>query len=85
MAAMDGLLLGGLVARWSYGCGLHGTLRVTSLELENTTLSEALVVAFASDFHAGPSTHPAVFKTLVDELKAVEPHVLLLGGDYVCC
>ena len=85
MAAMDGLLLGGLVARWSYGCGLHGKLRVTSLELENSTLSEPLVVAFASDFHAGPTTHPVVFKTLVDELKAIEPHLFLLGGDYVFC
>ena len=85
MAAVDGLLLGGLVARWSYRWGLHGRLRVTSLEVENSSVPEPLVVAFASDFHAGPTTHPMLFKALVDELKALEPHVFLLGGDYVFC
>jgi predicted MPP superfamily phosphohydrolase len=42
-----------------------------------------LVLAFASDFHAGPTTWPQVFATLLDELLDRKPDVLLLGGDYV--
>lgn len=48
-------------------------------------LPRPLRVAFASDFHAGPSTHPAVFEELVDELHRQSPDVLLLGGDFVTC
>ena len=88
MAAFDAVLLRGLVARWSYHLGLHGTFGVTRQEIQVPAakrLPAPLVVAFASDFHAGASTHPAMFATLVAELIAQRPDVILLGGDYVTC
>ena len=88
MAAFDAALLGGWVARWSYHLGLHGKFGVTTQEIRvppEKGLPAPLVVAFASDLHAGPSTHPAVLTTLFDELIAARPDVILLGGDYVSC
>ena len=46
-------------------------------------LPRSLVIAFASDFHAGPTTHPEMFARLFSELGRVHPDVLLLGGDFV--
>ncbi len=43
----------------------------------------ALKIAFASDLHAGPTTHPSVLDEAFAALAAAEPDVLLLGGDYV--
>jgi predicted MPP superfamily phosphohydrolase len=86
MSAVDACLLRGALARWSYWCGLHGRLRLTSHELqvrEGGRLPAPLVLAFVSDFHAGPSTHPEIFSSMVEELNALRPDVILLGGDYV--
>jgi predicted MPP superfamily phosphohydrolase len=87
-AAFDASLLGGRVARWSYRFGLHGKFGVSTHEIRvgnEKGLPGPLVVAFASDLHSGPSTHPAMFATLFDELARRRPDVLLLGGDYVSC
>lgn len=86
MSALDAALLGGWVARCSYNLGLHGTLRVTRHEIQlpaEKPLPAPLVLAFISDLHAGPTTHPDVFTNLLDELTREQPDVLLLGGDYV--
>lgn len=48
------------------------------------TPAPPLRIAFASDFHAGPSTHPRVLESACHELSALAAPVLLLGGDYVC-
>ena len=42
-----------------------------------------LRLAFASDFHAGPTTHPDVLAATAELLAELRPDVLLLGGDYV--
>ena len=42
-----------------------------------------LKMAFGSDFHAGPTTHPAVLEHACDLMARGEPDVLLLGGDFV--
>jgi predicted MPP superfamily phosphohydrolase len=42
-----------------------------------------LRIAFASDFHAGPTTHPRVHQQACAALAAAEADVLLLGGDFV--
>ena len=42
-----------------------------------------LRVAFASDFHAGPTTDPEILRRACEALRAVEPDLLLLGGDFV--
>jgi hypothetical protein len=46
-------------------------------------LPAPLTVAFASDFHAGPTTHDALFDELGQQLLRTRPQVVLLGGDYV--
>lgn len=79
-------LLGGLVSSWSYRLGLHGRLGVLrhSVRLpEARRLVRPLRIAFASDFHAGPPTHPALFDELFACIAVEQPDVLLLGGDYV--
>ena len=42
-----------------------------------------LKIAFASDFHAGPTSDPAVLRQACEALRAAQPDVLLLGGDFV--
>ena len=42
-----------------------------------------LRLAYASDFHAGPTTDPAVLLSACAELRVESPDVLLLGGDFV--
>jgi predicted MPP superfamily phosphohydrolase len=46
-------------------------------------LARPLVIAFASDFHAGSTTHPEMFEELFSEVGRTHPDVLLLGGDFV--
>ncbi len=88
LSALDAVLLNGIVAKWSYRFGLHGKLRVSVHDVRlaaGKSIPRPLVVAFGSDFHAGPATHPAMFSSLIDEVVRHEPDVLLLGGDYVSC
>jgi predicted MPP superfamily phosphohydrolase len=82
---MDALLLNGGIARVSYWLGLHGRLRTSrhSITLTEARLPEPLLIAFVSDLHAGPQTHPALFTRVVDEIIQAQPQVVLLGGDYV--
>lgn len=42
-----------------------------------------LRIAFASDLHAGPTTHATVLDDAFAALASVQADVLLLGGDYV--
>lgn len=42
-----------------------------------------LRIAFASDFHAGPTTPHALLDAAVDALAAAQADLLLLGGDFV--
>ena len=42
-----------------------------------------LRVAFASDFHAGPTTQPTVIEEACRLLREARPDLLLLGGDFV--
>ena len=43
----------------------------------------ALRIAFASDFHAGATTDDRVLRSACRALDALQPDVLLLGGDFV--
>jgi predicted MPP superfamily phosphohydrolase len=83
---LDTLLMNGWVAGLSYRLGGHGRLEVSRHEVvlaPERRLPRPLTFAFASDFHAGPTTHPALFDALLDQLRRERPDVLLLGGDYV--
>jgi hypothetical protein len=42
-----------------------------------------LRIAFASDFHAGPTTHRTLLEEAARALEQARPDVVLLGGDYV--
>lgn len=42
-----------------------------------------LTIAYASDFHAGATTDPAILRAGCAMLKAAAADVLLLGGDFV--
>jgi len=86
MSALDIALLRGLVAKWACRWGWHGDLKITRHEISlsaGNRLPAPLTMAFASDFHAGPTTHPEVFGRLMQELLVCRPEILLLGGDYV--
>jgi predicted MPP superfamily phosphohydrolase len=83
---LNTLLMKGRAAALSYRLGGHGKLEVSRHEVVmalDEPLPRPLTIAFASDFHAGPTTHPALFDTLLEELHRERPDVLLLGGDYV--
>ncbi|HEU4615319.1 MAG TPA: metallophosphoesterase family protein, partial [Kofleriaceae bacterium] len=58
---------------------------VVSDESPETAVAERppLRVAFASDFHAGSTTHPRLLASACDALASCEPHIVLLGGDFV--
>ena len=45
--------------------------------------ARALRIAFASDFHAGATTDERVLRAACAAIDALEPDVLLLGGDFV--
>lgn len=80
------LLMKGWVAAWSYRWGWHGQLKVVHYELsvsKKESLPKPLTIAFASDLHAGPTTHEGFFEELGKHLAHCRPDVLLLGGDYV--
>jgi predicted MPP superfamily phosphohydrolase len=89
---LNAMLLGGRVARLSYRLGGLGRVRVThhAVALDPSLASFAaaalprpLRIGFASDFHAGPTTAPALFDDLRAAIERERPDVLLLGGDYV--
>jgi hypothetical protein len=76
----------GRLAGLSYRLGGLGRVRVTYQDVElgpERQLAQPLRIGFASDFHAGPTTHPALFDDLLAALHAERPDVLLLGGDFV--
>lgn len=43
----------------------------------------SLRIAFISDLHAGPTTHPSLYDEAFAHLAAARADVVLLGGDYV--
>jgi uncharacterized protein len=86
LARLHFALRGAVAARWAYHLGLQGRLRISRHEITLArvpVLPRPLTIAFASDLHAGPTTHPLVFERLMEELVRAQPDVLLLGGDYV--
>jgi uncharacterized protein len=73
-------------ARLAVALGGPTTVQVDRHEL---TLSEplgetgALRIAFAADFHAGPTTSDELLYNSVEALRTASPDLLLLGGDFV--
>lgn len=67
----------------SKSLGLHGRLAVRRERVRIRGWRGAPIrVAFASDFHAGPTTHPEHLADAVDAIVRAKPDLLLLGGDF---
>lgn len=97
-AALDEVFRPGhWAATLSYHLGLQGRLAlreetfVVSDESDESDESDKVAtgerpplrVAFASDFHAGSTTHPRLLASACDALASCDPHIVLLGGDFV--
>jgi hypothetical protein len=74
---------------WPAGFGLwfpdSSTVAIEACEIELSALPKGTVlrIAFASDFHAGPTTSPVLLDAAIDALTAARADLLLLGGDFV--
>src|SRR5438477_6939826 len=77
---------GGWAAALTYRLRLQGTMRATHSVVAvagRDAAATALRIAFASDFHAGSTTHHHLLDDACAALAGFEPDVLLLGGDFV--
>ena len=60
------------------------TLRTHTFRLPGrAACAPPLRVGFATDFHSGPTTHPAVVERACRVLADAKPDVLLLAGDFI--
>ena len=73
-------------ARLTYAMRLQGgpAVHVDRQEISSARASATpLRIAFASDFHAGSTTDARLLTAAVQQIEALEPDVVLLGGDFV--
>ena len=73
-------------ARFVRALGLQKQVRIRHYRIDASRWPHdcrPLRIAFASDLHAGPTTHPTVLDDAFAILERLAPDVLLLGGDYV--
>ena len=70
---------------WTLGLqsGRPITVARESIAVPRAAGAPTLRIAFASDFHAGATTDERVLRAACDAIDALEPDVLLLGGDFV--
>lgn len=77
---------GGWPAVVTNAVGLQGELRVDEHVFRIPRArrdAPPIRVAFASDFHAGPTLHPRLLRQAMSALEEASPDLLLLGGDFV--
>lgn len=82
----DYAYLGGWPSWIARPLGLQGRLGLARHEISLTARGATmppLRIAFASDFHGGPGTHPATIRRACRLLAESRPDLLLLGGDFV--
>lgn len=83
-AVEHGFYRGGWAAHLARRLSLQGRLHSDARSIAvGATAVRPLKVAFVSDLHAGPLTHPAIFDAVVDAVAAFDADVVLLGGDDV--
>ncbi len=70
------------LARWLF---LHGRIAVRKhdVRLDRWARGRPLRIVFASDFHAGPVTHPELLNEASRAIAGGKPDLLLLGGDFI--
>jgi len=84
--ALGILYAGGWPALLTNAIGLQGELEVSEHVFRIPRAREnapVLRVAFASDFHAGPTLHPRLLHQTLSALADARADLLLLGGDFV--
>lgn len=67
-----------------YGIWNHHHLRVSAYSIEVARRSSQLAslrIAFASDFHLGAMTDPLFMEKFVAKVNALNPDLILIGGD----
>jgi predicted MPP superfamily phosphohydrolase len=82
----DLLYAGGWPSWLARPLGLQGRLRLVHHDLTITAGPPPiprLRIAFASDLHGGPGTHPRTIRRACRLLAESKPDLLLLGGDFV--
>lgn len=73
-------------ARLARAAGLQGGVRVVRHSITCARWprrAPPLRVAFASDFHAGPTTHEEQLRAACDAVARERPELVLFGGDFV--
>ena len=84
---LEALLSGGgralVLLRWLGIRARVTTTRHSILVDQGSAPLPSLRLAYASDFHAGPTTDPAVLRLACEALRSASADVLLLGGDFV--
>ena len=82
----DVVYRGGWAARIARLLGVDGTFAVARHTLPvggRQRTAPPLRIAFVSDLHAGPTTHPRLVADACHAAAEAKPDLLLLGGDYV--
>jgi hypothetical protein len=83
-ALLAGFIIAALVVAYAF-IEPHW-LRVTQLEIADPDVPPAFVgkrIVFLSDIHHGPYFSIGSVRRLVDRVNALQPDLILLGGDYV--
>jgi uncharacterized protein len=73
-------------ANLAHRLGFAPSLDVVAVEARSAVRlgsAQTLKLVFAADFHAGPTTHRLQIDRAFDALAAIQPDLLLLGGDFV--
>jgi predicted MPP superfamily phosphohydrolase len=87
VANVEHLLHGnGWAVRLARAFRLGTSVRVTEYSVIGSNghrSASRLRIAYASDFHAGPTTDPAVVRAACSALGSSKPDVVLFGGDFV--
>ena len=82
----DLMYVGGWPSWIARPLGLQGRLRVARHDFvvsAHGAPPPPLRIAFVSDLHGGPGTHPATIRNACRILADAHPDLLLLGGDFV--
>ena len=76
---------GGWPADLSRALGLQSRVQVVRHRVSHAKwrAPRPLRIAFASDLHAGPTTHPSLLDEAARALEGAAADVVLLGGDFV--
>jgi predicted MPP superfamily phosphohydrolase len=76
---------GGWAASLARRLFLHGRIDVRrhEIHMRRWARGRPLRVVFASDFHAGPVTHPELLNEASRAMAGGKPDLLLLGGDFI--